>query len=197
MRVQVSFSRKEEEAEPVSPSPLSHRHLEFSVPGSQSRRSLLTAAAPSIASKRPSLVTNGSSDHMEFLRSPQNPSERAVAWRDRGKATAMLRTASDGADVVVEEGGLEWEVVNPHGRGKREEHHLERRCVTICGTQAHLSRHSLQDRLAYQSTRVSPAYVTSMTQLTVANTWQWMLRCVPSCWSYDCGKESSLGKLKI
>lgn len=34
----------------------------------------------------------------------------------------MLRTASDGADVVVEENGLEWEVVNPHGVGKRDEH---------------------------------------------------------------------------
>jgi hypothetical protein len=30
----------------------------------------------------------------------------------------MLRTASDGADVVVEEGGNEWEVLNPHGTAK-------------------------------------------------------------------------------
>lgn len=30
----------------------------------------------------------------------------------------MLRTASDGADVALEEGGMEWEVVNPHGTGK-------------------------------------------------------------------------------
>lgn len=30
----------------------------------------------------------------------------------------MLRTSSDGADVVLEEGGMEWEVVNPHGTSK-------------------------------------------------------------------------------
>jgi hypothetical protein len=43
---------------------------------------------------------------------------RAEAWRERGRATAMLRTSSDGADVVIEEGGLEWEVINPHGTSK-------------------------------------------------------------------------------
>jgi len=37
----------------------------------------------------------------------------------------MLRTSSDGADVVVEEGGLEWEVVNPHGTGKGHHDTLE------------------------------------------------------------------------
>nr|XP_018265333.1 uncharacterized protein I303_01697 [Kwoniella dejecticola CBS 10117]OBR87491.1 hypothetical protein I303_01697 [Kwoniella dejecticola CBS 10117] len=47
-------------------------------------------------------------------------SDRAVAWRERGRATTMLRTASDGADVVVEETGMEWEVTNPHGTGKRD-----------------------------------------------------------------------------
>lgn len=30
----------------------------------------------------------------------------------------MLRTCSDGADVVLEEGGMEWEVVEPHGTSK-------------------------------------------------------------------------------
>jgi len=30
----------------------------------------------------------------------------------------MLRTSSDGADVLLEEGELEWEVVNPHGTAK-------------------------------------------------------------------------------
>lgn len=33
----------------------------------------------------------------------------------------MLRTASDGADVVVADGGHEWSVSNPHGTGKRED----------------------------------------------------------------------------
>jgi hypothetical protein len=46
------------------------------------------------------------------------PGDRALAWRSRGRTTAMLRTSSDGADVVLEEGGMEWEVVNPHGTGK-------------------------------------------------------------------------------
>lgn len=44
--------------------------------------------------------------------------DRAVAWRSRGRATTMLRTSSDGADVTIEEGGMEWEVLNPHGTGK-------------------------------------------------------------------------------
>jgi hypothetical protein len=30
----------------------------------------------------------------------------------------MLRTASDGADVALDEGGMEWDVLNPHGTGK-------------------------------------------------------------------------------
>nr|XP_019008341.1 uncharacterized protein I206_06900 [Kwoniella pini CBS 10737]OCF47122.1 hypothetical protein I206_06900 [Kwoniella pini CBS 10737] len=50
----------------------------------------------------------------------RTPSDRAIAWRERGRATTMLRTASDGADVVIEETGMEWEVTNPHGTGKRD-----------------------------------------------------------------------------
>ncbi len=44
--------------------------------------------------------------------------DRAIAWRERGRATTMLRTASDGADVILEDEGLEWEVVEGHGTGK-------------------------------------------------------------------------------
>lgn len=33
----------------------------------------------------------------------------------------MLRSSSDGADVALDETGMEWEVQNPHGTGKREE----------------------------------------------------------------------------
>ena len=61
--------------------------------------------------------------------------ERAMAWRNMGRATTMLRTSSDGADVTVEENGMEWEVINPHGTGKgrravdREKlPELQRRC---------------------------------------------------------------------
>ena len=45
-------------------------------------------------------------------------SDRALAWQDRGLATPMLRTASDGADVAIEENGMEWQVINPRGTCK-------------------------------------------------------------------------------
>lgn len=87
---------------------------------------------------RPSIVTSLSNDgsdglsrrsqpvspaherNEEYFRGPRTSGvgDRAVAWRSRGRATTMLRTASDGADVALEEGGMEWEVVNPHGTGK-------------------------------------------------------------------------------
>jgi hypothetical protein len=159
----------------ASPSPMDQRNLELPNGTAGSRRSYWSGN--SLGSKRPSIVTaNLSSDHLNALgqvnggvngnhehvfgmgtvpgagglersRSAKSASERAVAWRDRGKATAMLRTASDGADVVIEENGLEWEVVNPHGVGKRDapvDFQLRR-------------RHSLQDRLVYRELRVSPA----------------------------------------
>ncbi|KAL0243554.1 hypothetical protein I308_105520 [Cryptococcus tetragattii IND107] len=47
-------------------------------------------------------------------------SERAIAWRNKGRSTVMLRSSSDGADVALDETGMEWEVRNPHGTGKRE-----------------------------------------------------------------------------
>lgn len=53
---------------------------------------------------------------------PRTAPERALAWRERGRATTMLRTASDGADVMVEEGGMEWDVLEPHGTGRRHNH---------------------------------------------------------------------------
>lgn len=48
----------------------------------------------------------------------KNTFERALAYRDSGRQIAMVRTASDGADVAIEEDGNEWEVLNPHGTGK-------------------------------------------------------------------------------
>ncbi|GFZ47816.1 hypothetical protein JCM24511_05563 [Saitozyma sp. JCM 24511] len=90
-------------------------------------------------------------------------SERAAVWHDRGRATTMLRTASDGADVVIEEGGNEWEVLNPHGTAKGQHDdwaplrmaELRRRWGVACdGTDV---RHSLQDRMAYSDVRVSPS----------------------------------------
>lgn len=52
-----------------------------------------------------------------------NPGERAMAWHNQGKATAMLRTSSDGADVTMEERGIEWEVIEGHGTGKGQRQH--------------------------------------------------------------------------
>ncbi|ODN79552.1 hypothetical protein L202_03507 [Cryptococcus amylolentus CBS 6039] len=46
-------------------------------------------------------------------------SDRAVAWRNKGRSTVMLRSSSDGADVVLDDSGMEWEVMNPRGTGKR------------------------------------------------------------------------------
>lgn len=65
----------------------------------------------------------------------------------------MLRTSSDGADVVIEEGGMEWEIVEPHGTGRGQ----RRRATDESEDAALVRRHSLQDRLAYRDIRVVPA----------------------------------------
>ncbi|WVQ83185.1 hypothetical protein IAT38_005324 [Cryptococcus sp. DSM 104549] len=78
----------------------------------------------------------------------RNASDRAIAWRNRGRATVMLRANSDGADVVLEEGGHEWEVTNPRGTGRREadfgEEEEEMRMTR---------RHSFDDADFYRGTR--------------------------------------------
>lgn len=71
----------------------------------------------------------------------------------------MLRTASDGADVIIGDGGQEWEVANPHGTGKRED--VDGRSIRSGGdpdidTQALKRTTSLQDdRAAYRGMHVS------------------------------------------
>ncbi|CAD6576100.1 MAG: hypothetical protein TREMPRED_001578 [Tremellales sp. Tagirdzhanova-0007] len=83
-------------------------------------------------------------------------SDRALAWQDRGLATPMLRTASDGADVAIEENGMEWQVINPRGTCKGQ-HRVDDTWITK------LSRsNSLQDRVAYKEVRVSPAEYLAM-----------------------------------
>ena len=78
----------------------------------------------------------------------------------------MLRTSSDGADVAVEENGLEWEVLNPHGTSKgqhpaamdpEERALLRRRCVRSwravdMSTEV---RNSLQNDADYENVRVT------------------------------------------
>lgn len=61
----------------------------------------------------------------------------------------MLRTSSDGADVAIEENGLEWEVINPHGTGKGQH---ERPKPEI------QRRHSLEPPEKYSGVRPVPAY---------------------------------------
>ncbi|WVR04726.1 hypothetical protein IAU60_001737 [Kwoniella sp. DSM 27419] len=85
---------------------------------------------------------------------PRNASERALAWRNKGRATTMLRTSSDGADVVVEETGMEWEVTNPRGTGKREDAMEANEALTLS------RRHSLVTTEDYQSMRrVTPEHL--------------------------------------
>ncbi len=115
----------------------SHLTVDRSFEASGSRGSFLSATShgrprintslshDSDGQSRYSLTRTGSpGDDRSVYTSRLVADERALVWRDRGRATAMLRTCSDGADVVVEDNGLEWEVINPHGtaKGRREEH---------------------------------------------------------------------------
>ncbi|XAO24672.1 hypothetical protein I312_103478 [Cryptococcus bacillisporus CA1280] len=77
-------------------------------------------------------------------------SERAIAWRNKGRSTVMLRSSSDGADVALDETGMEWEVRNPHGTGKREEE-----AVKLV-----VRRHSFNDLDDYKGARMlSPQHL--------------------------------------
>lgn len=76
-----------------------------------------------------------------------DPSARAYAWRARGMSTTMLRTTSDGADYVIEENGIEWEVTNPHGTGKGPDSMRK---------DARPRRHSLEPPETYSSMRRLP-----------------------------------------
>ncbi|ORY30331.1 hypothetical protein BCR39DRAFT_564873 [Naematelia encephala] len=127
------------------------------------------------ASKRPSINTNMSGDASDAISrvshrtaSPsedrasfvaRSMSDRALAWRDRGRTTAMLRTSSDGADVMIEEGGMEWEVVNPHGTGRGQSERYEH--VEL------KRRHSLQDRTEYKNMRILSITDTNREHLAV------------------------------
>ena len=114
---------------------ISRLHVDRPYGASASRHSFHSAASQT----RPSITTNVSYDGSDVIsrrsylfslpddrwdgerdgeRDRGGMSDRAVAWLNRGRATAMLRTSSDGADVILEEGGMEWEIVNPHGTGK-------------------------------------------------------------------------------
>ncbi|KAK8847532.1 hypothetical protein IAR55_005390 [Kwoniella newhampshirensis] len=73
-------------------------------------------------------------------------SDRATIWRVRGRAPKMLRTASDGADVIVEENGMEWEVTNPHGTGKRDGHGELKQILVA-------RRHSFEHKEHYRDVR--------------------------------------------
>ncbi|OWZ33295.1 hypothetical protein C356_05394 [Cryptococcus neoformans c45] len=77
-------------------------------------------------------------------------SERAIAWRNKRRSTVMLRSSSDGADVALDETGMEWEVQNPHGTGKREEEAVK----------PMMRRHSFNDLDDYKGARMlSPQHL--------------------------------------
>ncbi|TXT11833.1 uncharacterized protein COLE_02243 [Cutaneotrichosporon oleaginosum] len=82
------------------------------------------------------------------------------------RRVAMLRTASDGADVIVDSNGLEWAVANGHGTGKRIEGSVDSDSIAATpvddGTAVRESvnplcrSHSLQaDRRVYRSRHVT------------------------------------------
>ncbi|WRT64661.1 uncharacterized protein IL334_001595 [Kwoniella shivajii] len=114
-----------------------------------SRGSLAAGFSPTEEKTDPEYPVNGHSPdgiHPKPLMN-RTPSDRALAWRNRGRVTTMLRTASDGADVVVEETGMEWEVTNPHGTGKREASGLEGKVLELT------RRHSLEQIDLYNDMR--------------------------------------------
>lgn len=67
-------------------------------------------------------------------------------------ATRLLRSSSTGADVAVDEGGMEWEVLEPHGTGKGQPGHRHKFPIGR-------RRHSQEDIKAYRFTRVEKPYV--------------------------------------
>ncbi|EIW71183.1 hypothetical protein TREMEDRAFT_71084 [Tremella mesenterica DSM 1558] len=160
--------------EPRSPSPFIARRSTLDLPNGSLRPSFQNGTSRA-GSKRPSLSTALSNDGSDMMsrrsyatmatdgRSPDErwDMERAkvlglsrslssrAAFHARGRA--LHRTASDGADVKVGKDGNEWEVVNPHGRGKREMISVED------GEVARLKRRaSLQNMSDYATVRLSP-----------------------------------------
>lgn len=67
----------------------------------------------------------------------------------------MLRSSSAGADVAIDEGGMEWEVLEPHGTGKGQPGNPR----TEVGPGTVRRRHSQEDIMAYRFTRVEKPYV--------------------------------------
>jgi hypothetical protein len=98
----------------------------------------------------------------------RTPSERPLLWRERGQSAVMLRSSSDGADISIDERGNEWEVICPHGtgkgqrsrtwRGKQEWDEIKRE------VKGRTRRHSQEDIMVYQFTRIEKAYVHSITR---------------------------------
>ncbi|WWC86774.1 uncharacterized protein L201_001653 [Kwoniella dendrophila CBS 6074] len=110
--------------------------FEYSPGGGHSR----TPSGQSVPNGRPSIA--------------RTPSDRAIAWRNRGRATTMLRTASDGADVTIEETGMEWEVTNPHGTGRRDSGGLDNQILQLT------RRHSIEQLDFYKDMRrVEPEHL--------------------------------------
>ena len=100
--------------------------------GSSSTRQSITTKSRA-GSKRLSVLTSFSMDSEPSLLRQSSYDDRtenghAIAYSERPadsiralslsqmeKSRMMLRTTSDGADVILDDGALEWTVVNPHG----------------------------------------------------------------------------------
>jgi hypothetical protein len=95
----------------------------------------------------------------------------------------MLRSSSAGADVAIDEGGMEWEVLEPHGTGKGQPGDVRRARER---SRARVKRrHSQEDIMAYRFTRVEKTYVhfsRESPELTVSlvNIWLLILKCARS-----------------
>lgn len=153
----------------ISPS-LHHQSMRLAIGGNSDSEGGWERYGPNVLPpRRRSVATTVLSNASALPNANTSPS----SWAPR--RVMMLRTASDGADVVADHGGLEWAVANGHGTGKRldADHGVEHECAVtpvsplaaptgvaaLRGATLHRS-HSLQDRQHYRGMHVcDPAHL--------------------------------------
>lgn len=178
------LSRSPSPREPITPSPRQHTtYPQVHSPLQQSMR--LSVAGTNVSGDtsdvsmggstvgRPSLpslpsIQTGPLDRRRSaataISTTTSAGDRSRAWASPQPRVPMLRTASDGADVVVAPGGNEFAVANPHGTGRREEAvvdgtvQLEPQLESDFGIdRAALKRtNSFQNRSYYRGFRIKP-----------------------------------------
>ncbi|ORX33965.1 hypothetical protein BD324DRAFT_653662 [Kockovaella imperatae] len=170
---QTLMRRKQSSNVPTVTEPNGHdAHDLASIRNSPSRvhidRVVASSTRPSMAtrtskgSKRPSIMTTFSLDESDrSLRAASHVDDglngdaegsrtRHPASLRLARSRVMLRTTSDGADVVLEDGAPEWKVVRPHGSFKGQRG-VDKNITALKRTR------SLQDRLFYRDLLISPA----------------------------------------